>query len=353
LYPGYTSTSRDFFPSSYTQDAFFQLGAWFYVSVSRYYPSSEYTDLCAYTVEVTATFCPEGQVASVADGSTSTCYTPNIVSTLPLVANVAIDGWTFHRFWVESSRDFMVYVNSTVDFYVYGYSLTAPSDNLYLNYDFGSYTSASDTYLAAASWPAEKGWFWVAFEAYTTAGTADVMIDAPACPAGMTGMGCMYPIYNVTGVALNNVAGGVNPYVTSEYEWTYYTVSFANGTDGTYNFTVLPVTGATNSFEVFYRRNGYPTDNSNVYGSGVNYQTVGTTTGETFSLQWQSLYAGGDFYFGMRNTATAAVNFTLTSASAVSSTTDASSTTEATTGSGAANVVASFALVAFLLALFF
>jgi hypothetical protein len=358
MYPYSTSASRDYFPTSYSEDVYFQIGAWFYVSVGRYYPSSEYDQTCLYTLEVTATFCAEGEVASTNTGSTSTCYTPNTIATLPVTANVAVNGWTFHKMWIDAAREFTFFINSTTDYYFYGSSYTAPSDNMYIFYTTGSYASSSDTYMSMGSFPVQKGWFYVAFYQYgSTAGTADIMFDAPACPAGYAGEGCMFPVHNVTGVALANMAGGVNPATASVDQLTFYVVSFLNGTDGQYNFTVTSVAGNPGSFYIYYKRNGYPIDNSNVYGDSSNYQLVSATAGDsqTFSLLWQSLYAGGDFWIGAENTyTTASVNYTLSAATAISSTT--AETTDATTttgGSGAANVVASFALVAFLLALLF
>jgi len=358
-YASSSSDDLDVFP--YNIDyTYFALNAYLYVSVGRYY-ASDYDVACLYTLTPTATFCAAGEVASTTDTgySTATCFAVNAIASLPFSGTLTTDGgWSFHRFWLDQATSVQFWGNSSdVAGYIYGQSNRAPS-YYYANCE-DSYSYDADFYIYSVDCAAEKGWFYFGFDSNADSGNVEVMITAAMCPAGWTGFNCQWPIVNLTGVALAGQSYGLDA-MASEYPYQYFVFSYANGTEAELNVTFTQTVPAASSSDaqVFYRRGGFPVSDSDVYISSDNYFTL-SNTGAQFNLAWQSLWTGGDHYFGVElYTYTTNVNFTLTTSaasttSASGSATDSATTDGATTGSGAEHIVASFALIAFLFALLF
>jgi len=331
-------------------------GSYIYISVWRYFPFSDSDKQCDFTITPTLVACPANQVADYSDG---TCIADGTPVTLPYTASLTGDVATYtYKFEVPSrTAHVRVWANTTEYIYMYGTEGLPTTSSSYA-YCYQSSTSDPDSanYLIDEyCYIPTSGTFYILLEASTGFVVGDVMITIQTCDEMMGGWNCTYPSWNLTGVTPPSGASYGIDYeagtgAISGYSGLYFFLSAANGTEAYYNITTTLTAG---SASVAYRRNGY----SDYYAGSYYYSAYESLTidaAEVFALTWHNTYVGGDHFVGVFNTGVVATNFTVSAAAASGSSSSGDSTTAAgTTGSSATSVVASFALIAALLALLF
>jgi hypothetical protein len=331
-------------------------GSYIYVSVWRLYPTLDNDKQCDFTITPTVTTCAAGQVA---DNYYGTCMADGAAVTLPYTATLTGDVSSYlYKVEVPSrTAHIRVWANTTEYIYLYGSEGLPTTTSSYTNcYDSSSSDPDSANYIIDEyCYIPASGTFYINLEAYYSGEfvVGDIMFTIQTCDEMMGGWNCTYPSWNLTGVTPPSGASyGIDYDVgtggISGYSALYFFLSAPNGTEAYYNVTTTLTAG---SATVAYRRNGY----SDYYNSYfyTSSESLTTDDAEVFALTWHNTYVGGDHFVGVFNTGTVAANFTVSAAAASGSSSGDSTTAAGTTGSSATSVVASFALIAALLALLF
>jgi len=313
----------------------YQVNTYWYIAVGRY-DEFDYDSACTYTVQATVnSTCTSGSIGlpySLSSDEYSQCSQPyNTVSTYPSTFTVNGNEDTFPVFKVSvpvGTGNFQFTVNTSMDadvLEVYGRSYGAPSIYDY-NCDDDSYTEVGNfTIYNVICYTPRSGDFYIAlYSDYSDTTTSIVTFqNAPTvCANGTGGWNCSFvsvPFNGMTSTFTIPYNSGAT-YLSYAFYYIYMDIP-ANFSSNP--ITITASTTGSDSLTYFYRRNGYPEEDS-TWGYESVYEYYGTPHSYTLTqFDWS---VAGRIYFGFQCdtspscSVTASVNGTVTSTSATSAT---------------------------------
>jgi hypothetical protein len=237
----YTETVQ-VFPGSYAESVGFKYNSWIYISLTRDIPSSDYNQLCSYTILVQEQSCTNGTIGVNAGSAPPQCA-PYASVSLPYVANwEANDQATERRLRVTippHTAELHVFINnSDWTTYVYGNAHFFGGDYYYTCYDSYSSNSAGVYEVDVHCFNPPVGDFFLYFYTYSSGYylQGNVSISLKTCPSGWGGFNCSYRSVNLTDLtSYSNDStivpgeGGSSSYSTFSDGFQYFFYEFPAG----------------------------------------------------------------------------------------------------------------------------